>query len=108
MPATTLTDKELKLHLDYRSNAKRLVAENPNFFGTIAGSKIKPIFPLKYNNSFEELGCIGYQPVLEELTATVKINRAGGYGGDLCSKGSMAVCTVFSWTMAMASGRIWV
>lgn len=84
-----LTDKELKVHLDSRSNAPKLLAENANYFGTLSTSKLKPVLSLKYNTAFEELGCIGYQPVMEELTATVKISRSSGYGGTLCSKGSM-------------------
>lgn len=85
---TQLTDKELKLHLDYRSKYASLLAENQNFFGTNPTIKQKAVFPLKYNTGFEELGCIGYQPVMEELTATVNIRRPNGYGGTLCSKGS--------------------
>lgn len=90
-----LTEKELKIHLDSRSNAPKLMAENANYFGTIDNSKLKAVLPLKYNTAFEELGCIGYQPVMEELTATVKINRSLGYGGNLCSKGSMEYVRFF-------------
>lgn len=90
-----LNDKELKVHLDSRSNAPKLMAENPNYFGTIANSKLKAVLPLKYNTAFEELGCIGYQPVMEELTATIKISRSSGYGGNLCSKGSMEYVRFF-------------
>lgn len=90
-----LSDKELKVHLDSRSNAPKLLAENANYFGTLANSKLKAILPLKYNTGFEELGCIGYQPVMEELTATIKISRSSGYGGDLCGKGSMEYVRFF-------------
>lgn len=90
-----LTDKELKVHLDSRSNAPKLMAENANYFGTIANSKLKAVLPLKYNTAFEELGCIGYQPIMEELTATIKISRSSGYGGNLCSKGSMEYVRFF-------------
>ena len=90
-----LTEKELKIHLDSRSNAPKLMAENANYFGTIDNSKLKAVLPLKYNTAFEELGCIGYQPVMEELTATIKINRSSGYGGNLCSKGSMEYVRFF-------------
>lgn len=85
---TQITDKELQQHLDYRGKFASLLAGNQNFFGTNPVSKLKAIFPLKYNTTFEELGCIGYQPVMEELTATIKVRRPNGYGGNLCSKGS--------------------
>ncbi len=90
-----LSDKELKVHLDSRGNAPKLLAENANYFGTLVNSKLKAILPLKYNTAFEELGCIGYQPVMEELTATIKISRSSGYGGNLCGKGSMEYVRFF-------------
>lgn len=90
-----LSDKELKVHLDSRSNAPKLMAENANYFGTLDNSKIKAVLPLKYNTAFEELGCIGYQPILEELTATIKVSRSSGYGGNLCSKGSFEYVRFF-------------
>ena len=40
------------------------------------------------NSSFEEIGCVGYNPAFRELTATVKIKRDYGYRGNLCSDGS--------------------
>jgi hypothetical protein len=40
------------------------------------------------DQSFEQLGCVGLNPTANELVATVNIKRAGGYGGNLCSKGS--------------------
>lgn len=45
-------------------------------------------FDKKMNTSFEELACIGYNPAFRELTATVRIKRASGYSGSLCSNGS--------------------
>lgn len=95
MPEIKLNDKELKLHLDNRSKFSSLLIENANYFGTQPISKLKAIFPLKYNNAFEQLGCIGYQPVMEELTATIKLTRSTGYSGDLCSNGSMQYVRFF-------------
>ena len=45
-------------------------------------------FEAKFNVTYEELGCVGYNPETEELTALIKIKRPSGYGGSLCSKGS--------------------
>lgn len=61
--------------------------------GEKAFSKLKfktdlKFFKKKGNPSFEELGCVGYNPSFKELTATVKIKRPTGYSGNLCSKGS--------------------
>jgi len=90
-----LTEKELKVHLEHRSNAPRLLATNANYFGTFAQSKLKAVFPLKYNTAFEGLSCIGYHPKMEELTATIQLHRSSGYGGSLCGKGSMEYVRFF-------------
>ena len=45
-------------------------------------------FEQKFNINYEELGCIGYNPNSEELTAVIKIKKSSGFGGNLCSKGS--------------------
>jgi len=56
-------------------------------------AKLKLKTPLKFfkekgNSFYEELGCVGYNPVFKELTATVKIKKPTGYSGNLCSTGS--------------------
>jgi len=38
--------------------------------------------------SWEELGCVGYNPELSLLEATVTIKRSTGYSGGLCTAGS--------------------
>ncbi|HEX8172745.1 MAG TPA: hypothetical protein VF824_19565 [Thermoanaerobaculia bacterium] len=38
--------------------------------------------------SWEELGCVGYNPELSLLEATVTIKRSSGYSGGLCAAGS--------------------
>ncbi|RDK88271.1 hypothetical protein C8D94_101140 [Marinirhabdus gelatinilytica] len=54
-----------------------------------AALKTKAAFFIqKLNTSFEELACIGYNPAFSELTATVRIKRASGYSGQLCTQGS--------------------
>ena len=40
------------------------------------------------NTFWEELGCVGYNPELSLLEATVTIKRATGYSGGLCTSGS--------------------
>lgn len=73
-----------------------LVARNESnlFMANIAAKgSLKLATPLaffekKFNVSYEELGCIGYNPNSEELTAIIKIKRSSGYNGNLCSPGS--------------------
>lgn len=79
-------------------NDKQLLQARQEFktyltIGEKGFSRLKMKTPLEFlqskgNTSFEELGCVGYNPAFKELTAVVKIKRTSGYGGNLCSKGS--------------------
>ena len=85
--ATTIKKLDDKSLLVARSETSQFMAAGASF------SKLKlktslDFFKVKMNNSFEELGCIGYNPAFEELTAHILIKKADGYGGDLCSNGS--------------------
>lgn len=71
-----------------RQNVLHLLATNPNHFGTLATSKLKAVQLISLNTYYEELACVGYNPDLNELFATIHINRDSGYSGGLCSKGS--------------------
>lgn len=90
-----LSDKELQQHIEYRNKVFELLAVNKNFFGTNPETKLKSVFPLKYDSNFEEIGCVGYHPVLSELSATIKIKRSSGYSGGLCSNGSIEYVRFF-------------
>ncbi len=80
-------------------NEKQLMTARQEFNSFLAvGEKDFPklkmktalsFFQSKGNTSFESLGCVGYNPAFKELTATVKIKRATGYSGSLCSNGSL-------------------
>jgi len=71
-----------------RSHYTELLAANPNHFGNLAGSKLTVVSKMLANTKFEQLGCVGYNPVLDMLEATVQIKLPFGFGGDLCSPGS--------------------
>ncbi|HEB69258.1 MAG TPA: hypothetical protein ENI88_06520 [Desulfobulbus sp.] len=68
----------------------RLIAENPNYFGTTYDKAFKPVLKKwKQATKYEELTCVGYNHNLEMLEATIQIKRSFGYGGsDLCDAGS--------------------
>ncbi len=40
------------------------------------------------NTGYEEMGCVGLNTVTDNLEATIKVKRPGGYLGNLCTKGS--------------------
>jgi hypothetical protein len=90
-----LADKDLLQHIDHRNNFFKLLAVNKNFFGTNPELKLPIVFPLKYDSNFEEIGCVGYHPVLSELAATIKIKRSNGYSGGLCTNGSIEYVRFF-------------
>lgn len=78
-------------------NEKQLItarAESHLYMANIsAKANLKLTTPLaffekNFNISYEELGCVGYNPDSSELTATIKIKRSSGYGGNLCTDGS--------------------
>jgi hypothetical protein len=72
-----------------RTNFKDLIAVNPNYFGNSPDSDQVPVFPLSYDTSFEQLTCIGFNPVLSVLEATIEVKLSYGFGGDLCTNGSL-------------------
>ena len=51
-------------------------------------SPLPPQLAIKLNTAYEEIGCVGYEPQLERLEATINIKRQSGYGGDICSAGT--------------------
>ena len=53
-------------------------------------------FPAQASNTFwEELTCIGYNPLLSQLEGVISIKQATGYSGNLCSTGSMEFVRFF-------------
>jgi len=71
-----------------RVQFKRLIAENPNYFGTLAKSPFKPVKKMAFNTQYEELNCVGFNPATNFLEATIAIKLPYGYGGDLCQPGT--------------------
>lgn len=71
-----------------RTHFKFMLAKNPNYFGNIPGSELKPIFKLITETSYEQLTCVGYNPDTRNMEATFAIKRSAGYSGGLCTNGS--------------------
>lgn len=71
-----------------RGEFHKLLAVNPNYFGNLAESQYKPVKKIIGNTKYEELTCIGFNPNLNQLEATVPIKLPYGYGGGLCQAGS--------------------
>jgi hypothetical protein len=78
-----------------RVQFKRLLGQNPNYFGNFPESPFPPVKKIVGNTSYEEITCVGYNPDKAQLEATVQIKRPTGYGGDLCSDGTIEYVRFF-------------
>ena len=78
-----------------RAEFKKLIIENPNYFGTFPEVKIKPILPMKANTKYEQLRCIGFYPDNDLLEAIIDVKLPYGYKGYLCSSGSFEYVRFF-------------
>lgn len=78
-----------------RSNFKTLLLKNPNYFGNLIKSELKPVVKMTGNKNFEEITCIGYNPASNLLEATIAIKQPTGYNGTLCAAGSMEYVRFF-------------
>lgn len=79
--------KESKIEKE-RIEFKNLLSNNPNYFGNLEDSSFEPVKKIIGNTTYEELTCIGFNPALNLLEATVHIKLPGGYNGMLCTPGS--------------------
>jgi len=86
-----------------REQYRKLLVQNPNYFGKLETSKLKAVFPLKHNTAYEELGSVGYHPETERLEAVVYIKRPTGYGGGVCRRGTPEFVRFF----ASLDGKSW-
>lgn len=78
-----------------RFQFKELLATNPNYFGNLANSSFPIVKKIIGNTSYEEITCVGYNPDRSELEATIHIKRPTGYGGVLCSSGTVEYVRFF-------------
>jgi hypothetical protein len=78
-----------------RSDFKKLIIQNPNYFGTVPEIKLKPVLPMQGNTKYEELKCVGFYPDNDQLEAIVDVKLPYGYKGSLCSSGSFEYVRFF-------------
>jgi hypothetical protein len=71
-----------------RSEFRKLLLQNPNYFGNLEKSALKPVKKFVANTSYEQLTCVGYNPEKQFLEATIAIKQPFGYGGNLCQAGT--------------------
>ena len=70
---------------------EKLLANNPNYFGTALGldpKEFQVVQPIQYNTAYEELTCVGLWPEKNLLTATLEVKLPFGFLSGLCAPGS--------------------
>lgn len=88
-----------------RSNFLPLLLGNPNYFGNIANSPLKPVKPIAANSTYEELKCVGFNPQLNRLEGVVWIKQNSGYDGGICTEGSREYVSFF---LSYDNGATWL
>ncbi len=75
-----------------RSQFKRFLSINPNYFGNVIDEKMKAIhpaiYPISKKTKYEELCCVGLYPEDNLLEAVLEVKLPFGYNGSLCTAGS--------------------
>ncbi|MEX2262501.1 MAG: hypothetical protein WD696_11155 [Bryobacteraceae bacterium] len=80
--------QERELFKNERLAVHKLLANNPNYFGTVSGVDLPVVQPIKFNTAYEELTCVGLWPERNLLEATIVVKLPFGFLGDKCSPGS--------------------
>src|SRR5712692_8024965 len=83
-----LAGSEQPLFREERLAMQKLLANNPNYFGTLPNSEFKAVEPLKFDTRYEELTCVGLWPERNLLEATLVVKLPFGFLGGMCSHGS--------------------
>jgi hypothetical protein len=92
-------------YITERNNFHSLLITNPNYFGNLKGSPYKPVLNFQSNTFYEQLGCVGFNPQLNRLDATITVKQHSGYNGALCSAGSREYVRFY---LSFDSGVTWV
>ncbi|MGB5516412.1 MAG: hypothetical protein WBP36_18000 [Thermoanaerobaculia bacterium] len=78
-----------------RAEFRQLISSNPNYFGTVKGSKLKAVKKVSGNTKYEQLDCLGFYPEVDLLEAILQVKLPYGYNGTLCTKGSLEYVRFF-------------
>lgn len=78
-----------------REGFKELLLVNPNIFGHYPNLGLPKQMAPAINSSYEELECVSYHPETQQLRAAIKMKQPNGYGGNVCSDGSIEYVRFF-------------
>lgn len=82
-----------------------LLLANPNYFGNLENSTLKPVKKIAANSSYEELKCVGFNPQVNRLESVVWIKQNTGYNGGICTKGSVEYVSFY---LSYDNGATWL
>ena len=88
----------------FRRQFRTLVLGNPNYFGNLDNSSFQPVAKVIVNKTYEEIGCVGYHPQLERLHTVIYVKQSNGYGGGICSRGTLEYVRFF---LSFDNGATW-
>lgn len=91
VPANAASEKISLTHFPpelARQNFKALLLANPNYFGNLVDSEFASVLKIQGDTAYESIGCVGYNPQLAQLRATINIKQNSGYLGPICTAGS--------------------
>ena len=79
-----------------RSNFRSLLTKNLNYFGNLPESKLEAVKKIVVSTKYEEITCVGFNPVKNLLEATIAVKLPFGYGGNLCGPGTREYVRFFA------------
>ena len=79
----------------HRLNFFELLAGNPNYFGNLKDSEFQPVVSIANDEFYEQVTCLGFNPLTNLLEAVVQVNQSYGYNGSLCQNGSFEYVRFF-------------
>lgn len=100
VPGHRLAFKEIKTVLakpDLLETGTNLATQMLSELKIDFAEAVKDVLKTDGNVDFEELQCIGYDPVLRGLVGIIDIKKKSGYMGNLCAKGSPEYVAFWEW-----------
>lgn len=96
---------EVQAFAEERAQFKTLLLSNPNYFGNLKVSSFESVVNIQSNTTYEEIGCVGFQPQFNRLEAVVYVKQPNGYGGGICSNGTQEHVRFY---LSFDHGATWV
>jgi hypothetical protein len=67
---------------------RALLLVNPDYFASVPSSSFKTVLDIQEDTTYESLSPVSYDPLRQELCATIDIKRTNGYSDNVLNNGS--------------------